>query len=104
MVCLIDTVDIPNRQVVIEARIVETTKIYNLQFGFSWGFTGLLDPALGTGTGVILPNRAGFVGGPFSFTGGAANVIGITLSDVLGTFTLDLALARGESDAPLDTS
>jgi len=98
---LIDTVDIPNRQVVIEARIVETTKIYNLQFGFSWGFTGLLDPALGTGTGLIFPNRAGFVGGPFSFTGGAANVIGITLSDVLGTFTLDLALAAAETNALL---
>lgn len=98
---LIDTVDIPNRQVVIEARIVETTKIYNLQYGFSWNFNGLLDPALGTGTGLIFPNRVGFTGGPFEFTGGAANVLGLTLSDVLGTFTLDLALAAAETNALL---
>lgn len=98
---LIDTVDIPNRQVVIEARIVETTKVYNLQYGFSWSFNGLLDPALGTGTGLIFPNRVGFTGGPFSFTGGAAPVLGLTLTDVLGTFNLDLAIAAAETNSLL---
>ena len=98
---LIDTVDIPNRQVVIEARIVETTKSFSLQYGFSWGFNGVLDPALGTGTGLIFPNRVGFKGGPFSFTGGGANVLGLTLTDVLGTFDLDLALAASESNSLL---
>jgi type IV pilus assembly protein PilQ len=95
---LIDTVDIPNRQVVIEARIVETTKSFSLQYGFSWNFGGVLDPALGTGTGLIFPNRVGFSGGPFSFTGGASNVLGLTLTDVLGTFNLDLALAASETN------
>lgn len=95
---LIDTVDIPNRQVVIEARIVETTKSFALQYGFSWNFGGVLDPALGTGTGLIFPNRVGFAGGPFSFTGGGGNVLGLTLTDVLGTFNLDLALAATETN------
>ncbi|HSP35468.1 MAG TPA: type IV pilus secretin PilQ, partial [Thermoanaerobaculia bacterium] len=94
---LIDTVDIPNRQVVIEARIVETTKTFSLQYGFSWNFGGVLDPALGTGTGLIFPNRVGFTGGPFSFTGGGANVLGLTFSDVLGSFNLDFALAASEA-------
>jgi len=94
---LIDTVDIPNRQVVIEARIVETTKIFSLQYGFSWNFGGVLDPALGTGTGLIFPNRVGFTGGPFEFTGGGNNVLGLTFSDVLGSFNLDLALAASEA-------
>ncbi len=95
---LIDTVDIPNRQVVIEARIVETTKSFALQYGFSWNFSGVLDPALGTGTGLIFPNRVGFAGGPFSFTGGGSNVLGLSLTDVLGTFNLDLALAATETN------
>ncbi|HSP16307.1 MAG TPA: type IV pilus secretin PilQ [Thermoanaerobaculia bacterium] len=95
---LIDTVDIPNRQVVIEARIVETTKTFSLQYGFSWNFGGVLDPALGTGTGLIFPNRVGFNGGPFSFTGGGSNVLGLSLTDVLGTFNLDLALAASETN------
>lgn len=95
---LIDTVDIPNRQVVIEARVVETTKTFTRSYGFDWSFGGSLDPALGTGTGLIFPNRIGFNGGPFSFTGGANPVLGLTLTDVLGTFTLDLALHAAESE------
>ncbi len=94
---LIDTVDIPNRQVVIEARIVETTKIFTLQYGFSWNFNGVMDPALGTGTGLIFPNHVGYTGGPFEFTGGASNVLGLSFSDVLGSFNLDLALAASEA-------
>ncbi|MGZ8866737.1 MAG: type IV pilus secretin PilQ [Thermoanaerobaculia bacterium] len=95
---LIDTVDIPNRQVVIEARVVETTKTFTRNYGFEWSFGGALDPALGTGTGLIFPNRIGFNGGPFTFTGGANPVLGLTLTDVLGTFTLDLALHAAETE------
>ena len=97
---LIDTVDIPTRQVVIEARIVETTKTFSLSYGFNWSFHGVLDPALGTGTGLIFPNRAGFNGGPFGF-GGTLPVLGFTLSDVLGTFNLDFALAAAENNSLL---
>jgi type IV pilus assembly protein PilQ len=95
---LIETVDIPNRQVSIEARIVETTKTFTLAYGFSWGFGGVLDPALGTGTGLIFPNRIGFTGGPFDFSGDANPVLGISLRDVLGTFDLDLTLSAAETE------
>lgn len=88
---LIDTIDIPTRQVMIEARIVEASKVFQQQYGFVWGFNGALDPALGTGTGLIFPNRVGFTGGPFEF-GPGNNVISLVLSDVLGTFNLDFAL------------
>ncbi len=94
---LIDTVDVPTRQVVIEARIVETTKTFTLAYGFNWGFNGILDPALGTGTGLVFPNRIGFTGGPFAF-GGPIPVLGATLVDVLGTFDLDIALAAAETE------
>jgi type IV pilus assembly protein PilQ len=95
---LIDTVDIPNRQVVIEARVVETTKTFTRNFGFEWNFGGAFDPAIGTGTGLIFPNRIGFDGGPFSFTGGAPAVLGLVLTDVLGAFTLDVALHAAETE------
>ncbi|HLJ73836.1 MAG TPA: AMIN domain-containing protein, partial [Thermoanaerobaculia bacterium] len=45
---LIESVDVANRQVVIEARIVQTRKTFVQQWGFNWGFHGTLDPALGT--------------------------------------------------------
>lgn len=94
---LLTTLDIPNRQVVIEARIVESSRTFAQQYGFSYGFEGVLDPALGNGTGLVFPNRVGYVGGPFSFTGGAAPVLGVSLTDVLGTFSLDFALHAAES-------
>lgn len=93
---LITTVDIPSRQVMIEARIVESLRTFTQQYGFTWGFNGDLDPALGTGTGLVFPNRVGFTGGPFDFALGDP-VIALTLFDVLGTFDLDLALSAAET-------
>ncbi|HEV7487799.1 MAG TPA: type IV pilus secretin PilQ, partial [Thermoanaerobaculia bacterium] len=94
---LIDSVDVPTRQVVIEARIVETTKLFIQQYGFNWGFHGSMDPSLGTGTGLVFPNRIDTVGGPFNF--GAGNpVVSFSLQNVLGTFTLDLALLAAETE------
>jgi type IV pilus secretin PilQ/predicted competence protein len=94
---LIDSVDVPTRQVVIEARIVETTKLFIQQYGFNWGFKGTMDPSLGTGTGLVFPNRVDTLGGPFEF--GAGNpVVSFSLQNVLGTFTLDLALLAAETE------
>ena len=95
---LIENVDIPTPQVVIEARIVETTKNFAQQLGIRWNFLGTLDPALGTGTGLAFPNRVGVVGGPFNFAAGAPDVLRFTLSDVLGTFDLDVALTAAENE------
>jgi len=94
---LIESVDVPTRQVVIEARIVETTKSFAQQYGVNWGFRATMDPSLGTGTGLVFPNRVDTVGGPFTF--GAGNpVISFSLQNVLGTFNLDLALLAAENE------
>jgi len=94
---LIDAVDVPTKQVVIEARIVETSKNFIQQYGFQWGFAGSLDPSLGTGTGLVFPNRVDFVGGPFDFAAGST-VLGFHFANVLNTFSLDLALSAFESE------
>jgi len=94
---LIESVDIANRQVVIEARIIETSKLFIQQYGFVWGFRTQLDPSLGTGTGLIFPNRVDLTGGNFEF-GPGNPVLSFHLSDVLGTFTLDLALNALETE------
>jgi type IV pilus assembly protein PilQ len=93
---LINTVDIPTRQVMIEARIVEASKVFTQQYGFSWGFSGAFDPALGNGTGLVFPNRIGYTAGPFDFGSGGNAVLQLHLSDVLGTFNLDFALNASE--------
>jgi type IV pilus secretin PilQ/predicted competence protein len=93
---LIDAVDVPTRQVVIEARIVETSKLFTQQYGFITGFHGTLDPSLGTGTGLVFPNKVDVIGGPFDFGGGGNPLVQLSLGNVLGTFTLDLALTASE--------
>ncbi|HYC89686.1 MAG TPA: type IV pilus secretin PilQ [Thermoanaerobaculia bacterium] len=94
---LIATVDIPNRQVMIEARIVESSQSFRQEWGVEWDFGGALDPAVGTGTGLVFPNRVGFRGGPFNFGGAAAPVLTLNFLDVLGVFDLDVALRAAES-------
>jgi len=94
---LIATIDIPTRQVMIEARIVESTRSFAQEWGVDWEFGGTLDPALGTGTGLVFPNRLGFRGGPFSFGGAAAPVLTLNFLDVLGVFDLDVTLRAAES-------
>ncbi len=93
---LITTVDIATRQVTIEARIVESSRTFSQSYGFTWNFDGELDPALGTGTGLVFPNRVGFVGGPFNF-GGPGPILSFELFDVLGAFNLDFALHAAEA-------
>jgi type IV pilus secretin PilQ/predicted competence protein len=94
---LIATVDIPNRQVMIEARIVESSQSFRQEWGIDWDFGGALDPAVGTGTGLVFPNRVGFRGGPFNFGGAAAPVLALNFLDVLGVFDLDVTLRAAES-------
>lgn len=94
---LIATVDIPTRQVMIEARIVESSRTFAQEWGIDVGFGGTLDPALGTGTGLVFPNRVGFTGGPFNFGGAAAPVLTLNFLDVLGVFDLDVTLRAAET-------
>jgi type IV pilus assembly protein PilQ len=94
---LIATVDIPTKQVMIEARIVESSRTFAQTWGVEWDFGGTLDPALGTGTGLVFPNRLGFRGGPFNFGGSAAPVLTLNFLDVLGIFDLDVTLRAAET-------
>lgn len=97
MLNLIQEVDIATPQVVIEARIVETTKNFSRQLGVEWGFNADLDPSLGTGTGLQFPNRVNAIGGPFNL--GVGNpVLSLSLGNVLGTFDLDVTLTAAESE------
>lgn len=97
MLNLIENVDIPTPQVMIEARIVETTKLFSRSLGVNWGFSGALDPALGSGPGLVWPHRVGVIGGPFDF-GEGNPIIDLSLDSVLGTFDLDLTLTAAENE------
>ncbi len=109
---LIETLDKPQPQVEIEARIVQTNRNFARELGVQWGFGGRLDPALGNTTNLAFPNSGNLSGrvGPIQGPAGAANTptavnlgvgaatsgVGLALGSVNGAFNLDMALSALE--------
>jgi len=112
---LITTIDKPQPQVEIEARIVQTNKNYARALGVQWGFGGRLDPSLGNTTNLAFPNNGSLTGrvgptqGPATGAvtgqptavnlgvGGAPSAVGLALGSVNGAFNLDVALTALET-------
>jgi type IV pilus assembly protein PilQ len=101
---LIDTLDRPQPQVEIEARIIQTTRDFARNLGVQWGFNGRVATDLGTATGLAFPNT-GALNGRAGTNNTAVNLgvspassaIGLALGSVNGSFNLDVALTALES-------
>ena len=108
---LIETLDLPTRQVSIEARIVETSTNYTKNLGIQWGFNFIADAAHGNQTSLSFPNSVGVQGtgvptqnapgvGGLPLGGYAINLpaptfnsgVGFSFGNVANTFRLDMAL------------
>jgi type IV pilus assembly protein PilQ len=98
IITVIETLDTPEPQVMIEARIIETTKRFSSTLGIAWGFNGIASPEYGNTTGLVFPNNIDASGGVNLETGGATGFLDISLGNVLNSFTLDAALQAAESD------
>ena len=111
---LIDTLDTPNPQVSIEARIVETNANYIESFGIQWGYNFIADAAYGNQTTLKFPNSIGVSGTQFRSQSsplvgplggyavnlpatGAQSGTMFTLGNVANTFRLDVALSAMQS-------
>jgi type IV pilus secretin PilQ/predicted competence protein len=98
VLAIIDTLDVPEPQVMIEARIIETTKQFSRSLGISWGFDAEASQAKGNTTGLQFPYSGSTDGGVNLLTGGANGFINLTLGNVLDTFTLDARLQAAEGE------
>jgi type IV pilus assembly protein PilQ len=94
---VVDLLDSPEPQVMIEARIVETTKRFTRDLGIDWNFNAIADAAHGNTTGLVFPNN-GTVTGNVPLGGSGANTLRVRLGNVLNTFTLDATLRAAESE------
>jgi len=109
---IIDSLDRPQPQVEIEARIVQTTRNFARQLGVQWGFSGRVDPSLGNTTPVAFPNQGELSGRTGAAQGGGTTVpsavnmrttapptsaVGLSLGSVNGAFNLDVQLSAIES-------
>jgi type IV pilus assembly protein PilQ len=110
VLAVVSNLDTPEPQVMIEARIIETTKDFSRSLGIQWGFNAVADAAHGNTTGLIFPNNA--TAGPQGGTSAPGNVnlltgaqngsLKIDLGNVLNTFTLDLQLQAAEHEGLLN--
>jgi type IV pilus assembly protein PilQ len=95
---LVRTLDMPQPQVEIEARIVQLNRNSARDLGIQWGFNGKVSPALGTSTGLAFPNN----GGLKLETGGVdqanPSAIGLALGSINGALNLDVSLRALEAD------
>jgi type IV pilus secretin PilQ/predicted competence protein len=114
---LIATLDKPEPQVEVEARIVETDRDFQRALGVQWGLNGRANQQIGNTTGLAFPNN-GSIGGRVGTQGptdpnntstannvgtavnlsapGAVNAIGLALGSINGAFNLDVALTALE--------
>jgi type IV pilus assembly protein PilQ len=97
VIAVIEQLDTPEPQVMIEARIIETTKNFDRNVGIRWSFKGLADAAHGNTTGLIFPNN-GTLNGNVDVHGSSGDLLGIHLGNVLNSFTLDAALQAAEDE------
>ncbi len=95
---VIENLDIPEKQVMIEARIVETTRNFSRSLGIDWSFGGAATAATGNTTGLIFPNRVEAGGGVQLLTGGDNGFFNLSLGNVLNTLQIDLALQAAENE------
>jgi type IV pilus assembly protein PilQ len=115
---LIATLDKPEPQVEVEARIVQTTRDFARAIGVQWGFNGRANQQIGNTTGLGFPNN-GSIGGRVGTQGpvdpnntgtsnnvgtavnlaapGAVNAVGLALGSINGAFNLDVALTALEN-------
>jgi type IV pilus assembly protein PilQ len=96
---LIENLDTATPQVVIESRIVETTKSLGRSLGINWSATGNADNAHGNTTNLIFPNS--IAGGINVGLGNGPTVASLVLGNILNTFNLNAALTAAENQGLL---
>ena len=107
---LLTALDLPQPQVEIEARIVQTTRDFARNLGVQWGVSGRVAPDLGNTTPLAFPNNGSITGrtgagpqGPSGAPNGvnlgvanATSALGLALGSINGAVNLDVALSALE--------
>jgi type IV pilus assembly protein PilQ len=96
---LITTLDRPQAQVEIEARIVQTNRNFLRELGVRWGLSGEASQRLANGLPLTFPNQAVIDGvTELPTTNAPTSVIGLATSSINGAFNLDVELQAAERE------
>ncbi len=93
---LVEIIDIPKQQVLIEARMVTIRTSTAKDLGINWSGTLSADAAHGNPTGVQFPNRIGGSLATNTGFGGVSPNFSISLGSIADALTLDVQLAALE--------
>ncbi|HET9195286.1 MAG TPA: type IV pilus secretin PilQ [Vicinamibacterales bacterium] len=106
---LISKLDVPQPQVEIEARIVQTSRDFARQIGVNWGVNARASTDLANTTGLTFPNQGSISGRTGSAQGpdgvptvvdqavtNPSSAIGLALGSINGAINLDIALSALE--------
>lgn len=97
---LIDSLDVPLRQVFIEVLVIETDARKSSEFGLQWGAGGVIDNRIGFGTGSSQRGGSSFSRG-MQQTGPNAPPTGLAQIPLVGGFDMgvigDIILHKGKS-------
>jgi type IV pilus assembly protein PilQ len=98
---LLASLDQPEGQVEIEARIVMTSKTFARELGVKWGFLGQATPEIGNTTGLGFPNSVVGAGSADHSLSAASSIAKLAMGSVNGAFNLNAELSALESDGKL---
>lgn len=105
---LLTALDLPQPQVEIEARIVQTTRDFARNIGVQWGVSANSSAALGNTTPLAFPNNGGISGRTGALQGeplsGEATPTGVNLGVANATSALGLALGSINGAVNLDVA
>lgn len=119
---LVQSLDTPTPQVLIESRIVEANSNFTRQIGVQWGGLGQLAPGTGNPTGLLFPNTVSVRGGsspegnlgvldtpnfavnlPAAVGTGSGGALGFVFGSVGGALALNLRLSALENQGTVKT-
>jgi type IV pilus assembly protein PilQ len=95
---LVTTLDAETPQVMIEARIVETSRDFSQDLGVVWGAQAIANASRGTSTGVQGIHNAAVRYGLNLPGEGQASTLAFKFGNVIDSFTLDVALNTLETE------
>ncbi len=95
---LISTLDSETPQVMIEARIVETSREFVQDFGVKWGAAAYADAGHGTSLNTTFPHNAAVTYGLNLPGNSSASTLAFKFGNILDSFTLDVALNALENE------
>jgi type IV pilus assembly protein PilQ len=93
---LLTTLDVPQPQVEIEARIVQTNRSFANALGVRWGVSGAATTAIGNTLPLAFPNTGTAAAGVNLQQNGAPSTASLALGSINGALNLDVALSALE--------